>query len=185
MPEGSCFCCFFMVCTYEVPHMEKWPVNMTHELFSNMQGVNSKTSKRSHFKLKLKGLTFSCLYNHTCLLTFHLLTSRGENTPIFVQNTTLVITQKISKGGLISESLSLWLHLPKKCAKSLFWALFSYRKDTQDSICHIFYGDWSQREEFSEIKPPWTDYYYQDYFFGFYVAENPSAKTSKKILCIW
>ena len=93
--------------TYEVPHMEKWPVNMTHELFSNMQGVNSKTSKRSHFKLKPKGLTFSCLYNHTCLLTFHLLTSRGENTPIFVQNMTLVITQKISKGGLISESFSL------------------------------------------------------------------------------
>lgn len=41
MPEGSCFCCFFMVCTYEVPHIEKWPVNMTHEPVSNMQGVNS------------------------------------------------------------------------------------------------------------------------------------------------
>ena len=128
MPEGSCFCCFFMVCTYEVPHMEKWPVNMTHELFSNMQGVNSKTSKRSHFKLKPKGLTFSCLYNHTCLLTFHLLTSRGENTPIFVQNTTLVITQKISKGGLISESLSLWLHLSKNVPNHYFELYFSLEK---------------------------------------------------------
>ena len=128
MPEGSCFCCFFMVCTYEVPHMEKWPVNMTHELFSNMQGVNSKTSKRSHFKLKPKGLTFSCLYNHTCLLTFHLLTSRGENTPIFVQNTTLVITQKISKGGLISESLSLWLHLPKNVPNHYFDLYFPIQK---------------------------------------------------------
>ena len=138
MPEGSCFCCFFMVCTYEVPHMEKWPVNMTHELFSNMQGVNSKTSKRSHFKLKPKGLTFSCLlYNHTCLLTFHLLTSRGENTPIFVQNTTLVMTQKISKGGLISESLSLWLHLPKNVPNHYF-DLYSTLEKIIRIVSHFF-----------------------------------------------
>ena len=30
-----------VLCTYEVPHIEKWPVNMTHEPVSNMQGVNS------------------------------------------------------------------------------------------------------------------------------------------------
>ena len=59
-----------------------------------------------------------------------------------------------AKGGLISEKFSLWLQSPKKCAKSLSWALSTKREDVQYTFWHILFGDWIQLETNSEIKPP-------------------------------
>ena len=51
----------------------------------------------------------------------------------------LVVLWLITKGGLISESFSLWLQSPQKCAKSQSWTLYTQRKDPQDSIWKIFW----------------------------------------------
>ena len=56
------------------------------------------------------------------------------------------------KGGLISESLSVWLKSPKMDAKSLPWALLVDSAQGMD-LAPIF-GDLSKSEKLSDIKPP-------------------------------
>ena len=59
------------------------------------------------------------------------------------------------KGGLISESLLLWLKLPQKGANNyVSWVLSTKREDAQDSDLTPFWGDLSQSEKLSEIKLP-------------------------------
>ena len=66
-----------------------------------------------------------------------------------------ILKVSYSKGGLISESFSLWLKSPKTGAKSLSWELLTKREDAQDKKCSVsFFGDLSQSEKRSEIKPP-------------------------------
>ena len=60
----------------------------------------------------------------------------------------------LAKGGLISESFSLLYKFPKKIAKSLSWALSTYREVAQYSDLASFWGDLSQSEKIIEIKPP-------------------------------
>ena len=46
------------------------------------------------------------------------------------------------------------LTLVKKIVKSLFEELFTKKKDAQDSSGGLFFGDLSQSEKHSKIKPP-------------------------------
>ena len=45
--------------------MEKWPVNMTHEPISNMQGVNltKAASKKVKFQIKIKRIDLLFILN--------------------------------------------------------------------------------------------------------------------------
>ena len=54
------------------------------------------------------------------------------------------------KGGLIS----LWLQSPKKRLQITALKNSTWRKDAQSSDLAPFFGDWSQSEKLSEIKPP-------------------------------
>ena len=58
-----------------------------------------------------------------------------------------------NKGGLISESFSL-SKSPKISAKSVSWALSTEEKILRRVIWYPFFGDFSQSEKVSEIKPP-------------------------------
>ena len=49
------------------------------------------------------------------------------------------------KGGVISESFSIWIQSPKKGAK-YSPELYPPRKDTQESDLALFLGDWSQTD---------------------------------------
>ena len=59
-----------------------------------------------------------------------------------------------SKGGLISESFSIWLKSPNMFAKSHPSALSTYREDAQESDLTPIFGYLSQSEKLSQIKPP-------------------------------
>ena len=61
-------------------------------------------------------------------------------------------SSRASKGGLISESFSLWLKSPNLSAKSCPWSLFTYRNE--GSVIGTHFGDLSKSEKVSEIKPP-------------------------------
>ena len=54
----------------------------------------------------------------------------------------------VVKGGLISESSSIWLQSPKKRAKLL-------KEKMLGKVFGTFF--WIQRERLSEIKPPFFD----------------------------
>ena len=60
----------------------------------------------------------------------------------------------IIKGGLISESFSLWLKSPKMGTKLQPWGLSTKREDAQDLDLAPIFGDLSQNEKLSDIKPP-------------------------------
>ena len=55
-----------------------------------------------------------------------------------------------NKGGLISESLSLWPESPKKGAKN-YLEHYSPKKDALDSDLAHFLGDLSQSDEFLSL----------------------------------
>ena len=62
----------------------------------------------------------------------------------------------ITKGGLISEMFSFWLQYLKTGCQITILSGILKRKDAQNSdlnLMHIF-GDLSQSEKLSEIKPP-------------------------------
>ena len=59
-----------------------------------------------------------------------------------------LISSKRSKGGLISESFSLWLKSPKKGPNHSPEHYPPKKKDTQE-IWHLLFGDLSQSEKFS------------------------------------
>ena len=59
-----------------------------------------------------------------------------------------------TKGGLISETFSLWFKSEIIGVKSLFWAQSTKREDSHDSDLAPFFWDLSQSEKLSEIKPP-------------------------------
>ena len=58
------------------------------------------------------------------------------------------------KGGLISESFSLWLKSLKMGDKSLPWASFLLVDSAQRSDLAPIFEDLSQSEKLFEIKPP-------------------------------
>ena len=60
----------------------------------------------------------------------------------------------IRKGGVISESFSLWLKSAKLGAKSRPWASSLYADSAQGCGLAPIIGDLSQSEKLSEIKPP-------------------------------
>ena len=59
-----------------------------------------------------------------------------------------------TKGGLISESFSFWLKSPKMGAKSRSWASSLFVDSPQGCSLVPIFGDLSQSEKLSEIKPP-------------------------------
>ena len=63
----------------------------------------------------------------------------------------------LSKGGLISESFSLWLTSPNKAAKSLSWALCTKRESAQECNLATMYWYLSQcKKKLPDINPPLT-----------------------------
>ena len=60
----------------------------------------------------------------------------------------------IRKGGLIAESFLLWPKSAKLGTKSRPWAPFLYLDSVQGCNLAPFFGDLSQSEKLSEIKPP-------------------------------
>ena len=59
----------------------------------------------------------------------------------------------LGRGGLISVSFSFWLKSPNNGVKSLSWALCTTKEKVLSELAPLF-GDLSQNEKLSEIKPP-------------------------------
>ena len=63
-------------------------------------------------------------------------------------------TTAVTKGGLISESFSLWVKSPKIGANSLSWASSLYVDSALKSDLAPIFGDLSLSDKLSVIKPP-------------------------------
>ena len=77
--------------------------------------------------------------------------------------------------GLISESFSLFLKSPKQGAKSLAWALYTWRILTMRVIWHLFfYVDLSQSEELTDFKRSLITLYWKSmkYFVKHEIEKN-------------
>ena len=69
----------------------------------------------------------------------------------FFDSSRLLLHTYIAKGGLFSETFSLWLKSPNKGAKSLMNTFF-FVQSAQENDLTPYLGDLSQWERLSEIK---------------------------------
>ena len=71
---------------------------------------------------------------------------------LLLESFELLLTCRQTKGGLIS-SFSRLLKSPKRCAKN-YPEHYPSKEKMLRIILGTFFGDWSQSEKLSEIKPP-------------------------------
>ena len=69
------------------------------------------------------------------------------------EGTKVLLRRVHTKGGVISESFSIWLKSTKIGAKFLSWALYTWKKMLRSDLAYCFWG-LSQIEKLSKIKQP-------------------------------